>query len=233
MMRYPRKAVLVVAIGLILAVPTFGQGISPSLKLSWKYKELEHQVDLNFLIKDYPRYQMPSKRQPYQNFIAEIPGYPYHLKLASILDSVAKRAGCVTNLDYADFLRTFVQQAIRYQSDRTVSTENYPKYAIETLVEGWGDCEDTAILTATLFNLFGFNTVLLKYPSHVAVGIQCVDCMDHLRIGTQQFAYVETTAKGWSIGMIPPMYKTKVPSVIRLKTSILYNRNLNQYARSN
>jgi hypothetical protein len=230
MLHYPKKAAFVVAICLTCTISTFGQSKSPSLKLSWKYKELDHQVDLSFLIKDYPRYQMPSKRQPYQNFVAEIPSYPYHLKLASILDSIAKRAGCVTNLDYADFLRTFVQQTIRYQSDRTVSLENYPKYAIETLVEGWGDCEDAAILTATLFNLFGFNAVLLKYPSHVAVGIQCLDCANYIRVGTQQFAYVETTAKGWPIGKVPDRYNAKIPSVIKLKTGAVYNRNTGLYA---
>jgi hypothetical protein len=230
MLRYLRKAAFVVAICLTCTISTFGQSKSPSLKLSWKYKELDHQVDLSFLIKDYPRYQMPSKRQPYQNFVAEIPGHPYHLKLASILDSIAKRAGCVTNLDYADFLRTFVQQSIRYQSDRTVSTENYPKYAIETLVEGWGDCEDSAILTATLFDLFGFNAVLLKYPSHVAVGVQCLDCSNFIRVGKQQFAYVETTAKGWHIGKVPERYYAKIPVVIQLKTGVVYNRNSGLYA---
>jgi len=224
------KLAFTIATCVLLTSSAFGQGARSVLKLTWQYKQVDHEIDLSFLLKDYPRYQMPSKRQPYQNFVAEIPNYPYHLKLASALDSIAKMAGCVTNLDYADFLRTFVQQAIRYQSDRTVSLENYPKYAIETLVEGWGDCEDTAILTATLFNLFGFHAVLLKYPSHVAVGVQCVDCPNHIRVGAQQFAYVETTAKGWSIGKIPDRYSSKMPSIIRLNTSVVYNRNAELYA---
>ena len=47
----------------------------------------------------------------------------------------------------------------------------YPRYPIETLVDNEGDCEDTAILTASLLNLMGYDAVLLDVPEHMAVGI--------------------------------------------------------------
>lgn len=48
----------------------------------------------------------------------------------------------------------------------------YPKYATETLVDGKGDCEDSAILMAALLDAYGYDTVLLHYRDHMAVGIR-------------------------------------------------------------
>ena len=48
----------------------------------------------------------------------------------------------------------------------------YPKYPVETLVDGRGDCEDAAILMAGLLDALGYDTVLLEYSDHMALGIR-------------------------------------------------------------
>ncbi|QYZ79168.1 hypothetical protein E2N92_06835 [Methanofollis formosanus] len=48
----------------------------------------------------------------------------------------------------------------------------YPKYPVETLVDGKGDCEDSSILTAALLNQMDYDVVLLHYSDHLAVGVQ-------------------------------------------------------------
>jgi hypothetical protein len=48
----------------------------------------------------------------------------------------------------------------------------YPKYPVETLVDGRGDCEDAAILMAGLLDALGYDTVLLRYSDHMALGIR-------------------------------------------------------------
>ncbi|NLA39228.1 MAG: transglutaminase domain-containing protein [Methanomicrobiales archaeon] len=48
----------------------------------------------------------------------------------------------------------------------------YPKYPTEMLVDGKGDCEDSAILMAALLDALGYDTVLLGYPDHMVLGIQ-------------------------------------------------------------
>jgi hypothetical protein len=48
----------------------------------------------------------------------------------------------------------------------------YPKYPVETLVDGKGDCEDTSILAAAILDLMGYDVVLLRYSDHMALGIE-------------------------------------------------------------
>ncbi|WP_292522146.1 hypothetical protein [Methanoculleus sp.] len=48
----------------------------------------------------------------------------------------------------------------------------YPKYPVEMLVDGRGDCEDAAILMTGLLDALGYDTVLLKYSNHMAIGIR-------------------------------------------------------------
>jgi hypothetical protein len=48
----------------------------------------------------------------------------------------------------------------------------YPKYPAEMLVDGRGDCEDAAILMGGLLDALGYDTVLLRYSDHMALGIR-------------------------------------------------------------
>ncbi len=59
----------------------------------------------------------------------------------------------------------------RYAVRRGVDVE-YPKYPAEMLVDGKGDSEDAAILMAGLLDTLDYDTVLFKYPGHIAVGIR-------------------------------------------------------------
>ncbi|MBI4450592.1 transglutaminase domain-containing protein [Candidatus Woesearchaeota archaeon] len=55
---------------------------------------------------------------------------------------------------------------VPYVSD----TDNYAKYPIETLIEG-GDCEDLAILYASLAKACGLETGLVLVPGHLMAGV--------------------------------------------------------------
>lgn len=202
---------------------TYGMQAQP-IQYAWMYEGKSYSVDLSFLKTHYRNYQAQSKQQPYEEYMDELTNRPYQLRLALLMDSLSETAGCRTNLEKASFLLTFAQQAIEYRSDKTISPYNYPKYAIETLVDGWGDCEDKAILCATLFRTFGFNPVLLKYPSHVAAGLQCIDCPGHIRVANQQFAYVESTGRGWEIGEVPDVYQGLSPIVMPLGKGVVLER---------
>jgi len=97
-------------------------------------------------------------------------------------------------------------QAIPYAYDNvTTGYEEYPRYPIETLVDGCGDCEDTAILAAALLHEMGYGVVLLEFPSHLALGIaggENITGSYYEYNGTKYF-YVETTASGWGVGKVP------------------------------
>ena len=53
----------------------------------------------------------------------------------------------------------FVQMSIAYQSDPDLF--EYPRYPVETLVDEGGDCEDTAILYASLIRTLGHGALLV------------------------------------------------------------------------
>jgi predicted transglutaminase-like cysteine proteinase len=108
----------------------------------------------------------------------------------------------------------FVQQSIRYVSDgfsRDKQLIEYPKYPIETLMEQKGDCEDQAILAASLLNYMGYEVALLILPTHVALGIAGFNNLRGSYVidpitGTRYF-YTEMTVNGWLPGEMPQEFQ--------------------------
>lgn len=77
---------------------------------------------------------------------------------------------------YADFILAFVQGSISYVTDQTqYHFSEYYAYPAETLKHQKGDCEDTAILCATLFKQAGFTAALLTLPGHMMAGVVLTD----------------------------------------------------------
>ncbi len=82
----------------------------------------------------------------------------------------------------------------------------YPKYPAEMLVDGRGDCEDAAILMAGLLDALGYDTVLLRYSDHMALGIRMNEFNPYYAKYTpryfthegQHYYYVEGTDFYWS-----------------------------------
>ncbi len=92
--------------------------------------------------------------------------------------------------NWYQIFRNLVAQIV-YNSDKFTGYDEYPKYPIETIVDGSGDCEDTSILLATLLRGFvwrwqtalkdstspgvahrfdGVNVGFIVMTGHVAVG---------------------------------------------------------------
>jgi predicted transglutaminase-like cysteine proteinase len=111
-------------------------------------------------------------------------------------------------------------QSIPYMLDINSKGESeYPRYPVETLVDNVGDCEDTAILTASLLNLMGYDAVLLDVPEHMAVGISSGSVPfsgTYYIENNKKYYYVETTELGWSIGNIPGEYKDVSAYIVHL-----------------
>ena len=82
----------------------------------------------------------------------------------------------------------------------------YPKYPVEMLVDGRGDCEDAAILMAGLLDALGYDTVLLRYSDHMALGIRMNEFNPYyakytpryFTYGGRHYYYVEGTDFEWS-----------------------------------
>lgn len=92
--------------------------------------------------------------------------------------------------EYADYLLSFVQCCIKYPDqiskvgDRYVlDTENGSgdlfldgtverwAFPLETVHKGYGDCEDTSFLAASLFSAAGYTTAVTILPDHMVAGV--------------------------------------------------------------
>lgn len=99
--------------------------------------------------------------------------------------------------DPASYTEDAVPSSVLHVSDGI----EYPKYPVETLVDGKGDCEDTSILTAALLNLMNYDVVLLSYSDHAALGVRMPDFDPYYKdytpkyydYGGKRYYYVETT----------------------------------------
>lgn len=130
--------------------------------------------------------------------------------LATIAEDLRSTA-LLNGHDPVQFILSFVQ-GIPYTSDETTAGQmEYPRYPLETLVDGGGDCEDKVALFASLIRSLAMenDVIMLKYTSpgvsgHMAAGISgdVYEGRSYTYEGSVYY-YCETTALGWGIGQFP------------------------------
>lgn len=124
-------------------------------------------------------------------------------------------------LQQASDVLAFTQQCITYDSDlRSAPSGEWPRYPLETLVDGVGDCEDAVILAAAVLKRLDYDVALLYYPGHCALGVAGAEDLPGVfvqdpRTGVKYF-YGETTAEGWSLGQVPEEYREMGPEGIEV-----------------
>jgi hypothetical protein len=101
---------------------------------------------------------------------------------------------------------SLVQSSIEYESD---GDEEWPKYPVESLYDGKGDCEDFAILGAAILKVMGYDVALLFLPGHAALGVAGADEIpgDYIEHDSRRYYYCKMTGDGWQIGELPEEYK--------------------------
>ncbi len=116
---------------------------------------------------------------------------------------------------FLQFALQFVEAAIPYRYDTNDwAMDEWPRYPVETLVEGMGDCEDTAILFASIVRPYVPSVHLLILPGHCAAAVP-VDwsyienadfTIGYYEYDGMYFVMAETTGDppyGWRIGELP------------------------------
>ena len=113
-----------------------------------------------------------------------------------------------TESEKINLVISFVQ-SLPYTSDSvTTPYDEYPRYPIETLVDGGGDCEDSSILAASLLYGMNYDVILLGLPGHMACGVYTQDGYgSYYLLNEREYFYLETTNEGWEIGAIPQDYE--------------------------
>jgi predicted transglutaminase-like cysteine proteinase len=113
-----------------------------------------------------------------------------------------------TKIKNINYIASFVQ-AIEYKSDSEDNDSfEYPRYPLETLYDNQGDCEDKAILTASLLYGLGYDIALLRLPNHMAVGVKLgEEEIPNYDFYIEDYYFLETTTKGNNCGFIPHEYR--------------------------
>lgn len=76
------------------------------------------------------------------------------------------------NQPYADFILAFVQCTTKYTIDFYGYGETeYWAYPVQTIYNGFGDCEDSSLLCAALFTAAGFTAAVSLIPGHAICGV--------------------------------------------------------------
>ncbi len=179
----------------------------------------------NFSPKNEWSYSLKINRTDYLAYV--IRKHPFDIDYRLIDDFITSQDRDIKNiseylvnhypekLDQAEHVLAFVQ-SMSYEGD----IDEYPKYPLETLVEGGGDCEDTSILYATLMKGLGYDVAILGFWDHVMVGVAFPDPVPESLIGTNSFVKngkryytAETTDKKWRIGEVLEDYDDVEPEV--------------------
>ena len=139
---------------------------------------------------------------------------PIIQSLASALLKKSKELG-FGEYDTANFILAFVQDHY-LKDDEMTPYDEYPKFPVETLAEGGGDCEDSSILYAALMKAAGYDVILLQLPKHMAVGVALSKPIfgSFVLYNGKMYFYAETTSSGWVLGISPEPYKNQKVRVI-------------------
>lgn len=134
-------------------------------------------------------------------------------ELGRILNNEAEANGITGDREKVDFLIDFVQNLPYIPDDVSKGYDDYTKRHIETVVEGGGDCEDSAIMLASLLSSepFQYGTALLLLPGHAALGVKGSDDIEgsYYEKDGERYYYIETTGRGWNVGEIPDEYRNE------------------------
>ena len=127
-----------------------------------------------------------------------------------------KRNRSWTRQDRVDFVLSFVQSLPYTRDDVTTGYDEFRRYAIETLIEGGGDCEDTTILVAAILRGLGEKTATDLYTRTHRARSQWRFQRGSLTYNNIKYYYCETTGTGWTVGTLPASVGKTVDRIVPL-----------------
>ena len=118
-----------------------------------------------------------------------------------------------------------------YTSDlETAGVADYPRYPIETLVEG-GDCEDRAILISALLYELGIENIIIQLENHAAVGLK-----DNGNYTGKYYDYNGTryyyaeVSEGGGIGVVPATINQNLIALYSVTKTPYFSSTIRHYS---
>jgi hypothetical protein len=122
-----------------------------------------------------------------------------------------------SELEAVNLLLHFVQNAFAYQTDDEQFRRDKPFFADETLYYPASDCEDRAVLFATLVRrLLNLEVIGLDYPGHVATAVRFRTAVPGAAVthNGARFVISDPTYINADVGMVMPQYANVAPKPI-------------------
>ncbi len=137
----------------------------------------------------------------------------------SLLSALRPLLKDMNDIDKADFLLHFVQDATQYKTDQEQFGREKPLFAEESLHYDFTDCEDRSILYSYLIRkLTGLKIVILDYPGHIATAVKFegIRAGDYVSFDNSNWLVCDPTYLGADIGMCMPDLKKVNPEIIEI-----------------
>ncbi|WP_318785287.1 hypothetical protein [Methanimicrococcus hacksteinii] len=191
------------------SVSSDGDSESYVRSYSWTFAERNQTITVSIPVEYYDYYR--NKSHSGKDFDHYALSEDDRTFLGKMIDSFKEQGEKYNFTDDQNVLNiiSFVQAMPYTSDDVTTGYDEYPRYPIETLVDGGGDCEDSAILAAALLLEMGYGVVLLELPGHMALGVAGSENISgtYYEYEGSRYYYVETTASGYKFGEIPAEYQ--------------------------
>lgn len=154
---------------------------------------------------DFRRYALSEYDRPY---------------IADIVESLRKSGTEAGFTDSENVLNVVaLVQSLSYFTDaESTGQEDYVRYPLETLVDGGGDCEDTALLIAAILHEMGYGLALVLLPNHLALAVRGDGALGgtYYMYENQRYYYLETTNVGWNLGEMPTKFEKQKAEILPL-----------------
>lgn len=143
----------------------------------------------------------PLMPEEYADLVLQGPMEPVE-HLAEQLRELTRQRGFLPRQEMENVIH--LVRSLRYWSDAgRAGDDDQPKYPVQTLVDGGGDCEDFAILAAAILWTLGHPVSLIYLETaelaHMALGYQTEDMADGFAVmgpDDRRYVYVETVPTG-------------------------------------
>ena len=174
------------------------------LEYSWEYNGDNTLIlpDIDFLYDYYSSLE--------RLVIEDYTAYVFDVYDDQYIDLVAERLLALTdasdNVDIINFAASFIQSLEYAEDDENDPTCEYPRYPVEMLKDAQGDCEDKAMLTATLLDNMDYDVSLIRLPNHMAVGVHLDENLSEYEYYADGYYFLETT-RFHDLGDVPNQYK--------------------------
>jgi len=186
---------------------------SNTSQFSWSYGGLEWYLTLRSPAGDIRVLDQERPIYSYDDYLEFIkPGDRTVSALADALSFYTDHME-YQSYDEVSFILAFVQE-LPYTSDLEYMGRNFPRYPIETLIDGTGDCEDSSALFASVVSnseFFNYGAALIIIDDHMGVGVSGNEGVGgvyfQVQTSSRRYYYCETTGRGYAIGDMPEDYQ--------------------------